>query len=207
MLTEELQRRHDLTLREVEEKRRRYGGHFTAQRGLWVPYGIEGRQRVVGGVPHGHEFTHEPTKHRNIVVNEGLDHVLNVELNALAALTTWFLTGFTDAITPLATHDYAVDGVTELTTTDVAEAIRETFNANPASSQSLDNAAGPVAQYTADQAFSFEGAMLKAGSSTFTDVVDDAVHILFCSSVLAPVVAMVTLATIDLTYTIASSDV
>ncbi len=201
METVELQRRHDLTLAEVEAMRERRGGHFTAQRGLWVPNGIGSRRKLV------HEFTHRPTKHRNIIVNEGLNHLLDVELNALAALTTWFLTGFTDAITPLATHDYAADGVTELTTTDVAEAVRETFNANAASSQSLDNVAGPVAQYTADQAFTFEGAMLKAGSSTFTDVTDDAVHILFSSAALSPTVSMVTLATIDLTYTFTSSDV
>ncbi len=201
MLTVELQRRHDLTLAEVEAKRERWGGHFTAQRGLWVPRGIGSRRKLI------HEFTHAPTKHPNIVVNEGLDHLLNVELNALAALTVWYLTGFTDAITPLASHDYAADGVTELTTTDVAESVRETFNANVASSQSLDNAAGPVAQYTADQAFSFEGAMLKAGSSAFTDATNDAVHILFCSAALSPVVAMVTLATIDLTYTLTSADV
>ena len=36
MLTEQLQRNHDLSLREVEELRRRYGGHFTAQRGLFT---------------------------------------------------------------------------------------------------------------------------------------------------------------------------
>ena len=197
METVELQRRHDLTLIEVEQKRERWGGHFTAQRGLWVP-------RHDGKLIH--ELTHEPTKSRNIVTNEGLNHILDVELNALAALTTWFLCGFVDNVTPLAAHDYAVDAVDELDTADVAEAVRETFNANPASSQSLDNVAGPVAQYTADQAFTFFGAMLKAGSSSFTDTTDDAVHILFCSALLSPSISMVTLATIDLTYQIDSSD-
>ena len=200
METLELQRRHDLTLEEVDRKRERWGGHFTVQRGLWVPNGTGSRRKLI------HELTHEPTRHRNIVTNEGLDHILNVELNALAALATWYLTGFVDNVTPLATHDYAVDGVDELDTADVAEAVRETFNANPASSQSLDNAAGPVAQYTADQAFTFFGAMLKAGSSSFTDITDDAVHILFCLALLSPSISMVTLATVDLTYTIASSD-
>ncbi len=200
METVELQRRHDRTLGEVEALREKWGGHFTTQRGLWVP------QRP--GRPPVHEHTHQPQRHRNLIVNEGLDHVLNVELNALAALTVWYLTGWTNSgQTPAASDDYAATTVTELTTTNVAESVRETFNANAASSQSLDNVAGPVAQYTADESFNFEGAMLMAGSSTFGETTNDAVHILFCSSALSPIVAMVTLATIDITYTIASSDV
>ena len=198
MRTVDLQRKWDMTLLEVESRREKESGYFTTQAGIWVP---NKRGKLL------HELTDLPVKTHNLIVNEGLDHVLNVELNALAALTTWFLTGFSDNITPLATHDYAVDGVTEITVTDVAEAIRETFNANAASGQSLDNVAGPVAQYTCDIAFTFFGAMLKAGNSAFTDVTDDAVHILFCSSLLAPAVALVALATIDITYTIASSDV
>ncbi len=200
METVELQRKFDLTAQEVEARRRRWSGFFTSQLGLWVPQGP--------GKPLVHEHTHLPAKHRNLIVNEGLDHVLNVELNALAALAVWYLSGWTNASqTPGATDDYAATTVTELTTTNVAESVRETFNANVASSQSLDNVAGPVAQYTADEAFNFEGAMLMAGSSTFGETTNDAVHILFCLSQLSPVVAMVTLATIDITYTIASSDV
>ena len=200
METLELQRRHDLTLAEVEAMRERRGGHFTAQRGLWVPNGLGSRRKLV------HEFTHEPTRHRNIVVNEGLDHILSVELNALAALATWFLSGWTNSgQTPAATDDYAATTVTELTTSNVAEAVRETFQANAASSQSLDNV-GAVAQYTGDQAFSFEGAMLMAGSSAFGETTNDAVHILFCLAQLSPVIAIVLNATIDLTYTIDSSD-
>ena len=200
METLELQRRHDLTLAEVEGMRERRGGHFTAQRGLWVPNGIGSRRNLV------HEFTHEPTKHHNLVVNEGLDHVLDVELNALAALTVWYLSGWTNSgQTPGTGDDYAVTTVTEITTTNVDEAIRQTYNANAAASQSLDNV-GAVAQYTGDEGFNFEGAMLMAGNSAFGDTTDNAVHILFCLSQLAPVIAIVLDATIDLTYTIDSSD-
>jgi len=188
-----------MTLGEVEARREKESGFFTVQRGLWVPR-RDGRLL--------HEHTHEARKHHNLIVNEGLDHVLDVELNALAALTDWRLTGWTNSgQTPATSDDYAATTVTEVTTTNVAESIREAFNANPASSQSLDNVAGPVAQYTADEAFNFEGAMLMSGSTTFGETTNDAVHILFCMSVLTPVVALVTLATIDITYTIASSDV
>ena len=207
MKTEALRRRwatryglktgRDLTLHEVEELRHRHGGYFTTQLGHMV--------RSRGGILV-HEHVADPETHPNIIPNEGLDHVLDVQLNALAALTVWYLTGFTDNITPLSSHDYAAPGTTELTTTDVAEAVRETFNANAASGQSLDNVGGPVAQYTADQAFTFYGAQLLAGSSAFGDVTDDAVHILWASSLLSPSISMVTLATIDLTYTFASSD-
>ena len=94
-------------------------------------------------------------------------------------------------------------GYDELDTADVAEAVRETYNANAASSQSMDNVAGPVAQYTADQAFTFYGASLIGGG---TSAFGNTGGILWSASLLSPSISMVTLATIDLTYTFASSD-
>ena len=193
----ELQKNHDLTEDEVERWRERFSGHFTNTMGHMVKS------------KHGiwtNEQTSFPEVSQNIVTNEGLNHVLDVQLNALTNLLVWYLTGFTANVTPLATHDYAVDGVTELTTTNVAEAVRETYNANAASGQSIDNVGGPVAQYIADETFAFWGAMLKAGSSTFTDTTDDAVHILWSSSLLGSSKSMVALDTIDLTYTFTAAD-
>jgi len=198
MQTAELQRKHELTLLEVEALRERMGGHFTTQRGLWVP-----RRNRLGKRVLLHELTHEPVRHPNIVTNEGLDNVLDAYINAATQITIWFLTGFTDNITPLATHTAAAPGTTELTTTDVAESVRETYNANAASGQSMDNVAGPVAQYTADQAFTFFGAQLIGGG---TSAFGNTAGVLWSSSLLSPSISMVTLATIDLTYTFVSSD-
>jgi hypothetical protein len=197
METLELQRKHDRTEAEVEALRERYSGTFTNTMGHMV--------KSKGGIWTKEQTSFPETSH-NIVTNEGLDHVLNVQLNALTNLLVWYLTGFTDNITPLSSHDYAADGVTELTTTNVAEAVRETYNANAASGQSIDNVAGPVAQYIADESFTFWGAMLKAGNSAFTDATDDAVHILWSSSLLGSSKSMVALDTIDLTYTFTSAD-
>ena len=154
-----------------------------------------------------HEYTGEVEREHNLVTNEGLDHVLNVQLNALAALTSWFFTGFSDNVTVLATHDYAVPGTTEITTSDVEEAIRETMNFNVASGQSIDNVAGPVAQYKADQTFTFYGGQIMAGSSAFGDVTDDAVHIYWAGKLFGTAKSMILDDTVDLTYTFPASAV
>ena len=193
METRELQEKWDLTEGEVEDMRAKYGGFFTAQmgrmeyrNGLWV-----------------NEHTSLPEDSPNIVTNEGLDSVLDVYLNAATQITVWYLTGFTDNITPLSTHTAAVPGTTELTTANVAEAVRETYNANAASGQSIDNVAGPVAQYIADQAFTFWGAQLFGGG---TSAFGNTAGTLWSSSLLGSSKSMVALDTIDLTYTFTSAD-
>ncbi len=191
MLQEELKRRWGFTDREIEFHRERFSGIVGHQPGKFY--------RNHKGI-FLHEHTDEMAFNHNLVVNEGLNHALNVELNALAALAVWFLTGFTDAVTPLASHDYAADGVTEITTTNVAEAVRQTYNANVSSSQSTDNV-GAVATYIADNTFTMEGMMLKAGNSAFSDITDNSVHILFASTALSPTRAMVALDSLDMTYT------
>ena len=196
METLELQRKYDRTEAEIEALREKHSGTFSNTMGHMV----KGKHGI-----WTKEQTSFPEVSQNIVTNEGLDHVLDVQLNALTNLLVWYLTGFTANVTPLATHDYAADGVTELTTTNVAEAVRETYNANAASGQSIDNV-GSVAQYIADEAFTFWGAMLKTGNNSFTDVTNDSVHILWSSSLLGSSKSMVALDTIDLTYTFTAAD-
>lgn len=193
METLELQRKWDCTAQEVEVMRRAFGGGFTTQMGhmvqkdgLWV-----------------NEHTSDLEYHRNIVTNEGLNSVLDVYLNAATQITVWYLTGFTDNITPLATHTAAVPGTTELTTVNVAEAVRETYNANAASGQSIDNVAGPVAQYIADASFTFWGAQLFGGG---TSAFGNTAGVLWSSSLLGSSKSMVALDTIDLTYTFTAAD-
>lgn len=194
METVALQRRWDLSLDEVEALRVRHAGFFTTQMGKMV--------RSKGGLLV-HEHVADPEHHPNIVTDEGLDSVLDVYLNAASQITVWYLTGFTDNITPLSTHTAAVPGTTELTTTDVAEAVRETYNANAASGQSIDNVGGPVAQYIADQAFTFWGAQLFGGG---TSAFGNTAGVLWSSSLLGAEKSMVALDTIDLTYTFTSAD-
>lgn len=186
----EVQRRFDITAAEVEMYREMFSGTFSVQKGRHFK--------------RGWEFTEEKVRFHNILVNEGLTSILDVYFNAATQITIWYLTGFTANVTPLATHTAAVPGTTELTTTDVAEAVRETFNANAASGNSIDNAAGPVAQYTADQTFTFWGAQLFGGG---TSAFGNTAGVLCASELLPSSKAMDALDTIDLTYTFASTDV
>lgn len=193
METLELQRKWDRTEAEIEALREKHGGYFTAtmghmveKNGIWV-----------------NEQTSLPEDSPNIVTNEGLNSVLDVYLNAATQITVWYLTGFTTNVTPLATHTAAVPGTTELTTVNVAEAVRETYNANAASGQSIDNVAGPVAQYIADASFTFWGAQLFGGG---TSAFGNTGGVLWSSSLLGSSKSMVALDTIDLTYTFTAAD-
>ena len=202
MQTIALQRKWDLTLGEVERFRELKGGRIGAQMGKYV----RTHSRLLVPRRYVHEHTGEIEYTHNLVTNEGLDHVLDVELNALAALAVWYFTGFSDNITVLASHDYAAPGTTEITTSDVEEAVRETMNFNAASSQSIDNV-GTVAQYKADQTFTFYGGQIMAGSSAFGDATDDAVHIYWAGKLFGTAKSMILDDTVDLTYTFTSSAV
>lgn len=185
----------NFSLYEVEAMRHRQGGQFSTEMGHMV------RQR--SGL-----FVREQTSDleivNNIVTNEGLDSVLDVYLNAATQITVWYLTLFVDNITPLATHTAAVPGTTEITVTEVAEAIRETYNANASSGQSIDNVAGPVAQYIADTSFTAWGAQLFGGG---TSAFGNTAGTLWSSSLLGSSKSMVALDTIDITYTFTAADV
>lgn len=194
MRTIDLQRKFDLTEGEVEDLRRRLGGTFHIRHGIMVPqYG--------GGLVK--EFTSDWVGSPNIVTNEGINDNLEAYLNGGTQITTWYLTMFTDNVTPLATHTAAAPGVTEIALADVAESVRETYNANTAASQSIDNVAGPVAQYTADQTFTGYGAMLIGGG---TSAFGNGAGVLWCSSLFGASKPMVALDTIDITYTINGAD-
>lgn len=194
MLTLDLQRKFDLSSVELEDLRAKLGGVFHHRTGryhknhsglyLWEPES---------------EWESSP----NIITNEGLNSNLGVYLNAATQITVWFLTTFTDNITPLATHTAAVPGTTEITTANVAEAIRETYNANAPSGQSIDNVAGPVAQYIADDTHTQFGAQLFGGG---TSAFGNTAGVLWSSSLFGAAKAMVALDTIDITYTFTAAD-
>ena len=188
MTTEQLQLRWDMTEQEVERWRERFSGKFGSQQGKW--------HRRNGVMVH--EYVDEMRWQDNLVVNEGLNHALETVINAATPITVWFHTGFVDNITPLATHTAATPGVTEIDTADVAEAVRETFNANAAAGQSIDNVAGPVSQYTADQTFTMFGMELIGGG---TSAFGNTAGTLWAQNLLAPSRPLVALDTLDMVYT------
>jgi len=192
MTNEALQRRWGYSTRELEDARERVSGIFSYQPGRMVKRGGIWQKEHTGEIVHQH----------NLVVNEGLNHALETVINAGTPITVWFLTGFTDNVTPLATHTAAAPGVTEITTTDVAEAVRETYNANTAAGQSIDNVAGPVATYIADQTFTMFGMFLIGGG---TSAFGNTAGTLWASTLLTPSRPMVALDSLDMTYTFPAS--
>lgn len=188
MTTEQLQLRWDMTEQEIEGWRERFSGKFGHQPGKW--------HRRNGVMVHEHTGPMIWTP--NLVVNEGLNHALETVINAGTPITVWFHTGFVDNVTPLATHTAAVPGITEIDTADVAEAVRETFNANTAAGQSIDNVAGPVSQYTADQTFTMFGMMLIGGG---TSAFGNLAGTLWAQNLLSPSRPLVALDTLDMVYT------
>ena len=60
---------------------------------------------------------------KNLVVDEGLNHLLNVVLHGTAQITTWYLGLFESDSTPASNATAAVPGFTECTTYDEATRI------------------------------------------------------------------------------------
>ncbi|MDD5062779.1 MAG: hypothetical protein PHN44_10920 [Candidatus Marinimicrobia bacterium] len=101
-------------------------------------------------------------RQHNLVTNEGLNHLLNVELHATAAITTWYCVIFESDTTILATHTYASPGYTECTSYD--EATRPEYVEAAASGQSITNAASK-ATYTISATKTIYGAALVGGGT------------------------------------------
>lgn len=97
-------------------------------------YVIENGERIF--VPKWKETIH------NLVVNEGLDDVLDVYFKSGTQSATWYLAIFSSDSTPAAGWTYATPVCTEFTNYD--ETTREEWVEGSISSQSLDNSATPA---------------------------------------------------------------
>ncbi len=76
----------------------------------------------------------------NIVVNEGLDHLLDVTLSGATQITTWYL-GLTDGTPTVAGADTMSSHAGWVEVTAYDEANRVTWSDGGVSSQSVDNSA------------------------------------------------------------------
>lgn len=75
----------------------------------------------------------------NRCVDQGLNHILNVQFHAAAQIATWYILIFEDDYTPLAADTYQVPGFTECTA--YTEAARQAFVESEATAKSLTNSA------------------------------------------------------------------
>lgn len=99
-------------------------------------------------------------EYKNIITNEGLNHILDVELSGATQVTTWYI-GLVSGATPtFAAADVMNShaGWTEFTS--YSEANRVTWVDNGVSSQSVSNSGGNVATFTMSGGGTIGGAFL-----------------------------------------------
>jgi hypothetical protein len=98
----------------------------------------------------------------NIVVDEGLNYILDSSLSAATVITTWYLGLFKNNYTPIAGNVAATfpgSGVANEATTEYNEAIRPTWVDAGASAKTLTNSASP-AVFTFNTPVTIYGAFL-----------------------------------------------
>lgn len=98
----------------------------------------------------------------NIVVNEGLNAILDIMFHGSTQITTWYVAIFENDYTPLATNTYGTPGYTESTAYD--EATRPEYTEAAASSQAITNSANK-AQFTINATKTIYGAALLGGGT------------------------------------------
>lgn len=98
----------------------------------------------------------------NIVVNEGLNYLLNVGLKGDTQITSWYIVTFENDFTPDGDETYATPGYTECTAID--EATRPVWTGGTVSGQSVDNS-GSRATFTYNASKTIYGGALVGGGS------------------------------------------
>lgn len=142
---------------------KRYGYEVT-ENGLFVPRanvmigGVMTFEHVRGGrvieVDHAH----------NIVVNQGLNHILDVVLHGTTAVSPWYVAPFEGNYTPLATDTAANITANSTECTAYDESTRVEYNEAAASSQSSTNSANK-ATFTFNATKTIYGAFLASASA------------------------------------------
>jgi len=106
-------------------------------------------------------------KEPNIVVNEGLNYILDAAFSAGSPLTSWYIALFKNNYTPIAANVAATffgAGVANEATTEYSEATRVAWVEAGPSSQVISNSASP-AVFTFASAISIYGAALVSSSA------------------------------------------
>ncbi len=99
----------------------------------------------------------------NIVVNEGLNYLLNAGLAAGSQLTTWYLGLFSGNYTPVATDAAATIAANSTETSAYSAGARQLFSPAAASGQSVTNSA-TRASFTFNASTTVYGAFLISSS-------------------------------------------
>jgi hypothetical protein len=133
------------------------GGVLVPQQGL-----------IVGGIYQGQIVRDgkiiEEFEDHNLVVNEGLNHMLDVLLHGSTQVATWYLGVFEGNYTPVATVTAATITSASTECTSYDEATRQAYVEAAASSQSTTNSASK-ATFTFNATKTIYGAFLVSASA------------------------------------------
>ncbi|MCP4149798.1 MAG: hypothetical protein GY757_18785 [bacterium] len=141
---------------------------------------------------------------KNLVTNEGLDHILDVILHAATQITTWYLAPFETNTTILATHTYAVPGYTE--STAYSEGTRQEYEEAAASSQSITNSANKASLSINATKTMYGAALVGGGSAATTKGNTAGGGTLLCAAQFSSAKAVESGDTLEITYTVSAAD-
>jgi hypothetical protein len=148
---------------------------------------------------HGNFKWHNETE--NLVVDEGLNHALDVLFHGVSAFATWYIALFEDNHTVVAGDDYAAPGFTETTAYD--EGARQEYEEAAAGSESITNSANR-AVFTMNATKTIYGASLMSFATKDDQAQGGAV--MFCAAQFTNPKAVNDDDTLEVTYTIGSAD-
>ena len=140
---------------------------------------------------------------KNIVTNEGLNHLLDVVLHGKTLISPFYCVLSESDTSAAAGMTYATPVFTETTSYD--EATRPEYEEAASSSQSITNSANK-ATFTISATKTIYGAALMGGSSTKSDSTSASTHVLYCYSKLSTSRAMLDNDVINLTYVAPAAD-
>lgn len=135
----------------------------------------------------------------NLVVNEGLNHILNTEFNAGTPISSWFLGLFQGNYTPVATDTASVIAVNSTECSSYTSATRLAWTPAAPSAQSITNSASP-ATFTFNASQTIYGAFLISNST-----ISGTAGVLFSAAQFSASKSVVNLDQLLLTYTFNAS--
>jgi len=177
-------------------------GHFEPnEQGIYLP-----RQKAVIGGTFIHDvyrpgvgFLGEQCDH-NLVVNEGLNALLDIMFHADTQITTWYVGIFEGNYTPVATDTAANIASNSTESTAYDEASRQEYNEAAASGQSITNSANK-ATFTINATKTIYGAFLISNSTK-----GGTSGTLFSASRFSASRSVIALDSLLITYTITAAD-
>lgn len=132
--------------------------------GILMPeQGIRVGGKFIGQIVRDGHVIDEWEDH-NLVVNEGLNHLLDVLFHGATQVTTWYLGVFEGNYTPVATLTAATVTAASTECTAYDETTRQAYDEAAAASQSITNAASK-ATFTFNAAKTIYGAFLVSASA------------------------------------------